>query len=231
MGEKIIVKEIQSLTPSAEIELYVIDLSKYNSDNLYFCSGKNSLNQPIVWQGKTYQPLPINTSGFDVSSQGTLPTPKIVLANIDGLFSSLSMELDNLIGCKLIRKRTFGRFLDAVNFSEGNPEANPNEHFPDQVWIFNRKTKGDRMSIEWELSSAFDQMGVQLPFGQITKNYCRWTYRSEDCGWTGGFFTKEDQATDDPSKDKCAKRLSSCKCRFGDSAVLPFGAFPGVQRV
>ena len=34
-------------------------------------------------------------------------------------------EMDDLINAKVTRKQTFARYLDAVNFAEGNPEANP----------------------------------------------------------------------------------------------------------
>ncbi|WP_038345708.1 phage minor tail protein L [Acinetobacter sp. A47] len=231
MSEKIVVKEIQSLTPTAEIELFIIDMTQFGGELIRFCSGMNPLNQPIIWQGEQYDPLPIEATGFDMSSQGTLPTPKLAVANVHGLFSSLAMELENLIGCKVIRKRTFGRFLDAVNFPEGNPEADPTQHLPDQIWYIDRKTREDRMVLEWELASAFDLMGVELPYGQVTKNFCRWQYRSADCGWTGSFYTKDDKATDNPELDVCSKRLSSCKCRFGESKPLPYGAFPGVQRL
>ncbi|EOY9307039.1 phage minor tail protein L, partial [Acinetobacter baumannii] len=178
MGEKIAVAEIQSLSPTAEVELFVIDTTKFGGDVIRFCSGVNAFHQPIYWQGERYDPLPIEASDFDVSSQGTLPTPKLILANVSGLFSSLAAELDNLIGCKVIRKRTFGRFLDEVNFPNGNPEADPTQHLPDQIWFIDRKVNESRVSIEWELASAFDFQGVQLPFGQVTKNACRWQYRS-----------------------------------------------------
>lgn len=112
--------------------------------------------------------MPIEASDFDVSSQGTLPTPKLILANVSGLFSSLAAELDNLIGCKVIRKRTFGRFLDEVNFLM-EIEADPTQHLPDQIWFIDRKVNESRVSIEWELASAFDFQGVQLPFGQVTR--------------------------------------------------------------
>ncbi|WP_227505948.1 phage minor tail protein L [Acinetobacter baumannii] len=118
-----------------------------------------------------------------------------------------------------------------MNFPNGNPEADPTQHLPDQIWFIDRKVNESRVSIEWELASAFDFQGVQLPFGQVTKNACRWQYRSPDCGWTGGYFTKDDKPTDDPNLDACGKRVSSCTCRFGENAVLPYGAFPGVQRV
>ena len=87
---------------------------------MYFHAGTNQLQQPIVWQGNTYQPLPIESEGFDVSTKGTLPRPKIRVANVGGLLSAEVRQNDDLIGCKLIRKRTFSRYLDDSNFLKTN---------------------------------------------------------------------------------------------------------------
>lgn len=232
MDYKIPTKEIQSLEHSALIELFVIDSTKLGGGVSYFHAGVNNEGQPIVWQGIKYEPLPIESDGFDVSSQGVLPTPKLRAANVQGLFSAMAAELSGLVGAKVIRKRTFGRYLDAVNFKSGfNPEADPTHHYPDQVWYIDRLLRENKYLVEWELASAFDLMGVQLPFGQIIKNTCRWRYRSAECGWTGGFFTKADTTTADPNLDQCGKRMNSCVCRFGQDAALPFGAYPGAQQL
>ena len=230
MGERILTSEIQSLERSATVELFTLDATRMGGNVLHFHSGVNNNGRPIVWQGVTYQPLPIESDGYDISSQGSLPTPKIRLANVQGLFSALAMELDNLIGARLIRHRTFGRFLDAVNFPSGNPEADPTQHHPDELWFIDRKVSETRFLIEWEFASAFDLMGVQLPYGQIMKYACRWRYRSAECGWTGGYFDEDDKPTSDNAKDRCAKRISSCECRFGDDAELPYGGYPGAQQ-
>lgn len=50
MGEKIAVAEIQSLSPTAEVELFVIDTTKFGGDVIRFCSGVNAFHQPIYWQ-------------------------------------------------------------------------------------------------------------------------------------------------------------------------------------
>ena len=42
------------------------------------------------------------------------------------------------------------------------------------------------------------------------------------------FFDAKDVPTLAASQDECGKRLSSCKARFGASAELPFGSFPGI---
>ncbi len=44
--------DIQSLSPSALIELFELDMSVTTSGGkLYFHAGTNGLSQPIVWQG------------------------------------------------------------------------------------------------------------------------------------------------------------------------------------
>lgn len=230
MGEKILTAEIQSLSPSAMVEMFILDSRHIVGGSLdYFHSGTNGYSLPLVWQGKTYQPLPIEAEGFDISAQGQLPRPQIRIANINGLMSATVMQLDDLLGSKLTRKRTFARYLDAVNFPSGNPTASATSYLPDQEWIISQKTLETRQVIEFEMCSAFDFNGVVLPRRQVIQNTCSWAYRGAECGYTGGYFDEKDQPTT-AAKDTCQKRLASCKARQGNTATLTFGGFPGVYR-
>ena len=402
--------EIQSLAPSALVELFEIDLSKTPGGTVsYFHAGVNGLQQPVVWQGNTYLPLPIEAEGFDVSAKGAMPRPKLRLANINGLFSAQVCDNDDLIGVQVTRRRTYARFLDAVNFppprnllkntevgtawsasmaisktsetarktgspfwsvgkakttayefvtfpsatpavvigdqrtstiilragtvstcefglydfnnafwganedssgeilygpgvinrsegarfqisnlsatedtavrvtrrysmacnfalllypesvlstnvgvsvlvaspqvelsevpttyqavgaiATGNPDADPNQHLPDDVWFIDQKIQENKYIIEWELASAFDLNGTQLPFRQVIQNACVWRYRGAECGYVGGPYSKDDIPCA-PQDDFCAKRLSSCRARFGTGS-LPYGGFPGAVR-
>lgn len=229
--------ELQTLAPSALIELFVIDtrdIDPVNGDLFYFHCGTNKYGSNIFWQGIEYIALPIETEGFDINTQGKLPKPKLRLANVQGIFSALVRELDDLIGAKIIRKRTFGRFLDAKNFPNGNSQADPNQQFPDDLWFIDRKTSETRYVIEWELASAYDLQGVKLPRRQIIQNSCQWHYRDGNCGYTGSFFDKANQSTLDVTKDCCPKTLTGCKVRWESvgswNKVLPFGGFPGATR-
>jgi len=224
--------EIQSLSPSALVEMFVLDMSMFAGGGLsYFHAGTNGLQQPVVWQGRTYTPLPIEAEGFDLSARGQLPKPVVRVANINGLFSAAVAQNDDLIGAKITRKRTFAKYLDASNFPSGNPYADQNQHLPDEIWYVDRKVSENRYIIEWELASAFDVQGVMLPFRQVIQNACSWRYRSAECGYTGGYYDKNDVATSDVSQDYCSKRLSSCEARFGTNSYLPFGGFPGANRL
>lgn len=62
---------------------------------------------------------------------------------------------------------------------------------------------------------------------------CNFDYRDPamGCSWQGVmFFDKHDNPVDDPALDVCSKRLSGCKCRFGEHAILPWGGFPSAGR-
>ncbi len=222
-------QEIQELAPTALLELFVLDTSNVIAGGsvYYFHAGTNQLGGPVVWQGVTYNPLPIEASGFDFITKGSPPRPKVKIANAGGVFSALMINNDDLIGCKVIRKRTFARFLDAVNFSSGvNPQSDPNQYLDDDVWFVDRKVSENKYYIEWELASAFDLSGIMLPIRQVIQNSCAWKYRGPECGWTGGYYDINDQPTTS-SNDFCAKKLSSCKVRWG-TASYPYGGFPGV---
>jgi lambda family phage minor tail protein L len=221
--------EVQSLAPSALVELFEIDLSKYSAGFLRFHAGTNALNTDVTWQGNVYTRFPIEATGFDRRSNGTLPRPVVRASNIQGLLASTARVNSYYLGCKFTRKRTYARFLDAVNFAAGNPTADINQHFPDEIFFIDRKASETPLLIEWELASAFDIQGVQLPRRQIIQNCCAWTYRSPECGYAGGAVADTlDNPTADPALDRCGKRLQSCKLRFGANSTLNFGGFPGV---
>lgn len=226
--------EIQSLSPSAMIELFELDMTNTTSGGkLYFHAGTNELRQPIVWKGVAYQPWPIEAKGFDMSTQGTLPRPKITIANIGGAISGEVNANNDLVGCKLTRRRTLAKYLDAVNFPGGvNPDADPSQSLPDETWFIEQKVSENRYTIEFELSSVFDLMGIQLPYRQVIQNSCPWKYRGAECGYTGPNFDRFDKPTASAVDDSCGKRLSSCRARqaYFSQGILPFGGFPGSSR-
>lgn len=222
--------DIQSLAPTALLELFVLDSTNLPGGSVMrFHPGTNGLSQPVVWQGLSYQPLPVEAQGFDLSARGVLPRPKLVVANAGGYLSAEVKSFNDYVGCKVTRKRTFAKYLDTVNFPGGvNPDADPNQFLPDDLWYVERKVSENRYLIEFELSSAFDLMGQKLPNRQIIQNSCSWKYRSAECGWTGANYDKNN-APSTAGNDACGKTLAACKVRFGTQPIR-FGGFPGAVR-
>ncbi len=220
--------EVLRLTHSAPVELFVLDLTSLGGTVYRFCNWVNELSQPVVWQGQTYQPFPIEGSGWAKSGTGPLPRPTLRIADITGLAGVLVRTYQGLAGATLIRKRTHAKYLDAVNFAAGNPEADPDSHWPDERWQVARRPRDNGLAIEFELRAAIDVAGVRLPGRQIIQNTCWSTYRSPECGYAGGpVATRDDVPTADPAQDRCSRRLSGCRLRFDQSADgLPYGGFP-----
>lgn len=220
--------EIRGLEPSAVVELFELDASSFGGGITRFHAGTNGLKQNVVWAGNTYSAWPVVASGFEWSGQGSLPRPKLTVANVTGAISLLVIQYDDLLGAKITRRRTLAKYLDAVNFPNGvNNSADPTAAFADDVFFIDRKTLETRDVVEFELAAAFDVAGVQLPRRQIIQNVCQWVYRSAECSYTGiNYFDANDVAVGSSTLDVCGKRLSSCKARFGAYGDLPFGSFP-----
>jgi lambda family phage minor tail protein L len=109
-------QDIRSLSPTALIELFVLDATSVGGTVTYFTSNTNPLRGNVVWQGQTYTPFPIDVEGFEIAGQGQLPRPKMRVSNTTGAFSALLLQFDDLLGAKVTRKRTLLKYLDAVNF-------------------------------------------------------------------------------------------------------------------
>lgn len=219
--------EIQKLNPSARMEFYVLDAT--------ICGGgierfhNYMADGPIIWQGLQYDPFAFTAEGFSLATDSQA-RPTLACGNPNGVMSAMCGAFDDFIGAKLTRKRTVARYLDAVNFSGGNPEADPAQTFPDNVWYVERKIVESYDMVQWELSSVYDLAGRQIPRRQIQANKCAWLtiggYRGPYCGYAGSPVARaNDTPTADPAEDRCGGRVSSCKLRFGTNGELPYGGF------
>ncbi|MCC7413312.1 MAG: phage minor tail protein L [Gammaproteobacteria bacterium] len=225
-------QDLQSLDAGAIVDLFELDPTLLGGTIVRWHADVNELGGDVVWQGQTYARLPIEASGFEWSGRGPLPRPTLRVANVSGLAGALARSYQDLVGAKVIRRRTLRRYLDAVNFADGNPSADPAVHMPDEVYYVHRKAAETKVLLEFELAAAWDVHGVQLPRRQVIANICPWRYRGPECGYTGTkYFTAFDVTTTSAGDDVCGKRLASCRARFGKHAELPFGGFPGAGLV
>lgn len=230
------VSELQSVAPSAIIELFVLELNTLQhgvSDTYRFHAGANlNSNGAVVWAGDEYMRFPIEADGFEYSGNGQLPRPKVRVSNIMGTITALLLSLpDGLEGAKFTRIRTLARYLDAVNFPGGvSPYTpDPTASLADEIYYLDRKVGENRDVVEYELAAAFDLAGIRAPKRQCVGNICQWVYRSAECSYTGSnYYDENDNAVPTLAADVCGKKLSSCKLRFGATAELPYGSYPGI---
>ena len=213
-----IITDVKQLSHSQVLDLFELDQFTTPNQVFRFCN-----HSGVSFGGVVYQPLAFQSGGWDFkASSSGLPRPRLVVSNVLGTVSSLIKDFNDLLGARVRRTRTLVKYLD------GQPTANFNEKFSDQIYYIDRKVKETKNEIEWQLATKIDLEGVQLPKRIIIASTCGWRYRSVECGYTGPpVATSLDVATTDPGADDCSLRVSGCQLRFGQFGLLPFGGFPG----
>ncbi len=234
--------DFQTLTPSDggvtkgnalievfELEIPNSDIGGSGEDKLYFHAGVSSSDANIQWYslksesnyGSTssgdykqvsYSAYPLEATGFERRATGTLPRPSIRFANINAYFNTYLSNFDDLLGAKIIRRRTLQKYLT----------TNPPVELHREIYYIERKVTENGIMVEFELASSFDAQGIKLPRRTIVAARCSWKYKDTtqggcdwptDCKWdsvnqntTGSsldtlYFNKDDTRIEFSSDD------------------------------
>ena len=189
--------ELQSLTPSAKIELFVMELVEglhYPTGNpssvqtiFRFHAGTNmKTNSNIVWQNDTYERFPIVAEGFAFEGKGQIPRPTLTMSNLGGITRSgvaitvtdlliivnLTTPHNDLLNAKITRRQVLASSLDAQNFENNtNPFGSPNNNeLPQEIYFIDRKITESRNLVQFELVGDLDKQNLKLPKRQVTRN-------------------------------------------------------------
>ena len=191
------VSELQKLNPSSRIELFVMELveglhyatgNPSNVPTVYrFHAGSNmNSNAEIIWQGNSYQRVPVSFTGAEFSGRGQVPRPQFTVANLGGITRSgsvitvtdlliivnLTTPHNDLADAKITRITTLASELDAANFpSSTNPFGTPSSNeLPQEIFFIDRKVNETREFVQFELVGSLDQANKKLPARQVTRN-------------------------------------------------------------
>ncbi len=229
-------KSISSLSQQFElddyVELYEIDATDIGGDIYRFTSSAFE-DDVVYFGGNAYSPIPVESEGWEWSGRGPLPNPVLRVSNVTLAFTAAVVAFGDLLGAKVTRTRTYRRYLD------GQYYADDTAYYPLDVYSIDRKRLQSKTVVEWELAAATDQQGVFLPQRPVLRNACTHRYRTNNgtdfvytdatCPYAGTSYFDVNGNPTDAVHDRCGKKLSDCKLRFGNSP-LPTRAFPGVAR-
>ncbi|RKQ97158.1 lambda family phage minor tail protein L [Kushneria sinocarnis] len=233
---EIIARESQLLSTDHVVQLFELDASRWNGGTLRFTNETDEDGNPLQFNGYTYQPIPVEATGFEWTTQGKQPRPELKVTALDRDWMSLIIGADDLEGAQVTRIKTFRKCLD-----DGS-DPDPLQTFPSQTYRIERKKEQSRTHIKFELTMALDQQGRQVPFRQCIRDTCTHTYRYWDgekfvyegvtCPYAGDrYYDLQGNEVGDPAEDVCPKDLNhGCKKRFGENGRLPFRGFPGLAR-
>ena len=226
---KSLARELGNLDPSTLLSFFEIDLSSVvgsissslikdyqevnpvlpnfedSKDNiLRFHNNIRVFDSYIFWQGKTFFPAPIQAEGYEISSRGILPTPRLSMSSqsdqeteILSLIRRAIRKYGDIVGAKVTRIRTYAKFLDKNNFADiakydgtdgsylsafpEGYEPDPYAELPRDIFFIERKASESKTAIVYELSSSLDVEGVKLPRRTVQSRKCGFTYRGCGC--------------------------------------------------
>ena len=175
-----------------EIYLTNSDLGGAGTDKLYFHDGTKSpadsygniqMYSPDAessWGSTTasdyslvtYTPFPFEFSGYERRTKGALPRPTIRFANVNRDFTIYNTNHNDLLGAKVIRRRTLAKYI----------LENPPVEFPKEIYYIERLVSENQLMVEFELTTNFDVRGVLLPSRRIVAARCPWKYKDSTVG-------------------------------------------------
>jgi lambda family phage minor tail protein L len=194
-GQDKIARSLLDLEPTAIVEFFLLYFNTVDKENSFIAfHGGSVFEKGIVWQGIEYLPIPVETEGFEVNANGQLARPRIRVSNKDYFVTDLLLNNDDLQFAKIIRKRTFVKYLDDVNFDGGNPwnQADASAEIASDTYVISQKTAENKVFVEFELTSPLDLENFEINNRLIMSRYCSWYYRGNGCNYQGLPLATED---------------------------------------
>jgi lambda family phage minor tail protein L len=223
------------LTTEGLITLWQLDTTLLGGPVFYFTSAEDFTHE-IVWGGQLYSPLPMDATGFEMTTRGAFPTPSVTISNLYGAGNLLLDSYKGLVGADIVRILTLRRFLD------DGETPDPNAYITRDKYVVAQKTSHTAVAIAFKLATRMDVEGTQLPRRQILRDICSHVYRAFDpatggfdysratCPYTDAAFFDPLNKPTDAAHDQCSRNLVGCQLRF-PGQVLPARFFPGVGKV
>ncbi|EFV3692075.1 phage minor tail protein L [Salmonella enterica] len=198
---------------SAKVDLWAFDLTAIGGERYFFCNEPDGKGETVTWQGRQYEPYPIQVQDVEMSGKGPSPRITLVVSNLFGLVTGMAEDLQSLTGASVIRHQVYSRFLDAVNFTDGNPDADPEQEVVSR-YLVEQLSELTATTATFVLATPTETDGAVFPARIMLADTCVWGYRDENCGYTGGPVADAfDKPTGDPAKDKCSKCMTGCRLR------------------
>lgn len=132
------------MEPGNTVRLFEVDGSAFGLDEVLRFHAYNLSHTPeeitaaggddaklaaksIWWQGKEYGAWPCQIEGLEMATSGSTAQPTLTLANLNGSITALCLRFEDMAQAKVTIHDTLAYYLDANNFPEGNPTADPEQ--------------------------------------------------------------------------------------------------------
>jgi lambda family phage minor tail protein L len=175
---------------------YLYDIYWSSSSSLKYTDA----NEPVVFEGKTYAPFPVKSSGVSTDSEGKVNDVTLTVSNIDRLIQ-LFLETTGFMGNKATIRQVFA-----------DQDGNIKGSLVSSYRIKNATVTSTEAT--FTLSTGVDVLGATIPARKIFSNFCSHQFRDANCKYTGAAV-------------QCSKIFDDC---IGKNNNLNFGGFPALVK-
>jgi lambda family phage minor tail protein L len=145
----------------AFVDLFHVDLNPIGvATEFYFTPSSRT---PILFNGETYNPFPIELGGADRNVTGAPSRVTMKVSNVNQMVAAAVITYGDMVGGHVTYTRTLENFLD------GAEDGGTSQSFPVQRYIILQKSAFSQQSIEFTLGTELDRPGLMLPRRQCLK--------------------------------------------------------------
>lgn len=169
-----VVRDLQRQSSGASL-IILYELEMPDGTTWYFHDGKSSSITDITFDGNTYEAIPVEFDGVDITSDGPSSRPTVTIGNVLSVFKDAlgaTYTYEDLLGKKFTRRRTLSTYLT----------SSPAVELPKNIFYVDRIASSSVISVSLELASPFDLEGVKLPTRTIIGGGCSWQYQGASWG-------------------------------------------------
>ncbi len=159
--------------------------------------------EDVTWRGHTWQKFPFEVEEIVTTAKNEIPRVDLKIGNVNRAIEPYLEQYDTYIKANGAHRVVVSIFVvNSLNLASETPEVEYKFHL-----------KQPRATAYWAIFSlgAINTFTRRCPQGRLLRNFCRFVFKEERCGYTGAETT-------------CDKTLSRCR-ELSNSAR--FGGFPG----
>jgi len=145
------------------VDLYTIDATSLGSSVFHFTPSMDN-GSSVSFGGTVYTALPIQATGFEGTTSGALPRPKVTISNVNKFLQPYLLAHQYFQGATFARVRTLDKYLD------GHPNADSTQQLLPQYWYIDSLDSMTKQQITFSLVSPLDRPNVKLPRRQILRD-------------------------------------------------------------
>ena len=177
--------------------LHLYTLHDYNGLGVDFLMAEYVEN--VTFDGLEYVAFPITFDSIKENNRGQIDAVTLRISNVLRVIQAY-LEAEDFRGKKVtIRTVMYDLLEDSTAYV-------------DAVYYID-SWASDQDDVSFTLTSKFNLLGVELPLRTYSRNYCSWTWKSTECGYSG-------------DGEYCGRIKQGCKSL---SNYDRFGGFPSLR--